>query len=224
MNANEITLQLVDDHELIRRGFKSIIEAISNYKVVVESASAEEAWRDYLKFKPDIVITDISMPGIGGIEGIKRILSRDKDAKIIVLTMHGKEMGKHVIKLGVKAYINKSDPPTMILKAIQTIMNKNLNGRPTSVVSKPDATDIFDPFESLTKREFEVAMLILSEKTNNRIADILGLSPKTIHVHKRQIFQKLNISSMVGLTYLAITHHMIEFNPCNALSQPTFQV
>ena len=67
MNVNEITIQLVDDHEIVRSGFKSLIETTSGYRVVIESANAEDAWRDYLKYNPDVVIMDISMPGIGGI-------------------------------------------------------------------------------------------------------------------------------------------------------------
>jgi len=210
MVENIISIQLVDDHELVRSGVRSLIESTSDFRVVAESGSAEDAWRDYLQQKPDIVIMDISMPGVGGIEGISRILARDSDAKIIVLTMHGQEVAKHVIKVGAKGFVNKSDPPEMIVKAIKVVISNRIfvsDGSYSKGLYEeiPEA----EPFRNLTKREFEIFMLLLKEKSNNEIADILGLSAKTVHVHKSRIFQKLGVSSMVGLTQLGITYKLI---------------
>lgn len=215
MGEDKVRIQLVDDHDLVRSGFKSLIEANGNYQVVVESDDAESAWRDYIKHNPDIVIMDISMPGIGGIEGIKRILSRHTSAKIIILTMHGQAMAKHVIELGAKGYLSKSGPPEMILKAIAAVLRDEIfigdrslpRGKGVNVDSAPS-----NPFETLSKREFEVAMLLLREKTNNEIADILGLSAKTVHVHKSRILQKLHVSSLVGLTCLAISNNLLDID------------
>jgi two-component system invasion response regulator UvrY len=204
----------VDDHELVRSGFRSLIESVNQYKVVVESASAEEAWRDYLTYHPDVVIMDISMPGMGGIEGIKRILSRDSNAKVIVLTMHGNEMAQHVIRQGASGYISKSGPPEMIIKAIQAVLRGEVFVSGCSITPKKGESIQAkeSPFASLSKREFEVVMLLLKEKTNNDIADLLGLSAKTVHVHKSRIFQKLNVSSLVGLTRLALSHDLMELD------------
>ena len=212
MHTDQISIQLVDDHEVVRSGFKSLIESVREYKVVVESSSAEEAWRDYMSHHPDVVIMDISMPGMGGIEGIKRILSRDPDAKVIVLTMHGQEMAQHVIRQGALGYISKSGPPEMIVKAIRAVLRGQLfiDGRSITQKGVLDTQDLTSPFASLSKREFEVVMLLLKEKTNNEIADILGLSAKTVHVHKSRIFQKLNVSSLVGLTRLALSYDLLE--------------
>ena len=221
MDLNKATIQLVDDHSIVRSGFKSLIEAISDYRVVVESDCAEKAWKDYLTYKPDIIIMDISMPGIGGIEGIKRILARDSDARIIVLTMLGQEVASRVIKLGAIGYINKSGPPEMVLKAIRAVMQGRIfiSDHSISAADNPYANKISDPFKSLSKREFEILMHMLSEKTNNEIADLLCLSPKTIHVHKARILKKLGVLSMVGLTRLAISYGILESDPMAILKE-----
>jgi len=211
MNIESCSIQLVDDHEMVRKGFKSLIETTTRHTIIVESANGEEAWRHYLKFSPDIVIIDISMPGIGGVEGIKRILSRDSEARIIVLTMIGPEIIPQLINLGVRGYINKASSPKMIIRAIEAVLNGDLfisgEVKPSHQLKEWKNDD--NPFNRLSKREFEVLMLLLAEKTNNEIGDILGLSAKTVHVHKNRIFHKLEVSSMVSLTQLASVHHLI---------------
>jgi len=209
----KITIQLVDDHDLVRAGFKSLIEKTSNYRVIVESSTAEIAWRDYLKHRPDVVIMDISMPGIGGIEGIRRIMARDRNARIIVLTMLGKEIIQKVMEIGAMGYVNKSSSPSLIIEAIDRVAKgKNYFSKlPSMMVKKSDSADkIVNPISTLTQREFEIMMLLLSEKSNSEIADILGLSAKTVHVHKSRIFSKLNVNSMVGLTQVALACELIE--------------
>lgn len=209
---SKICIQLVDDHDLVRAGFKSLIEKTSNYRVVVESSRAESAWRDYLKYQPDVVLMDISMPGIGGVEGIRRILSRDPDARIIVLTMLGQEVIHKVMEIGAKGYVNKASPPSLIVEAINRVARGENYFIPHSNV--PDVKKPLDrvpaPVSTLTQREFEIMMLLLSEKSNSEIADILGLSAKTVHVHKSRIFGKLHVTSLVGLTQFALVSGLIE--------------
>jgi two-component system invasion response regulator UvrY len=97
VSDNRTRIQLVDDHTVVRSGFRHLLEEEGGFRVVVESESAEQAWRDYLEHMPDIVIMDISMPGIGGLEGIQRILSRDPEARILILTMLGSELVTRVM-------------------------------------------------------------------------------------------------------------------------------
>ena len=206
MGEKKISVQLVDDHAVVRGGFRCLLEACGGFRVVAESESAEQAWQDYVNYKPDIVVMDISMPGMGGMEGINRILSRDREAKILVLTMHGETLAAPVMQAGAMGYLNKRIAPRTLIQAIQSIMQGK-----TYIGIEQDDKAMLDPqrrasnpFHSLSKREFEVLIAMLNEKTVQEIANILCLSPKTVHVHKGHILKKLGVSSMVGLTRLAV--------------------
>lgn len=206
MDKKRISVQLVDDHAIVRGGFRCLLEACGGFEVVAESDDAEQAWQDYLKFKPDVVVMDISMPGIGGMEGINRILSRDQEAKILVLTMHGDTLAPPVMQAGARGYLNKRSAPRTLIQAIRTIVEgKTYVGvEQCGRALTDEAQKVANPFHSLSKREFEVLIAMLNEKSNKEIADILCLSPKTVHVHKGHILKKLGVSSMVGLTRLAM--------------------
>ncbi len=212
MSDGIVCVQLVDDHVVVRSGFRRLLEDEMDIRVVVESDSAEQAWKDYLAYKPDIVIMDISMPGLGGLEGIKRILSRDPSARILALTMLGSELVTRVMQIGAKGYLSKSSASHMLVKAVRTIMQ----GR-TYIDVEDDGQFLLDhiggvsnPFHALSKREFEVLMHLLAEKTVAEIADITCMSPKTVHSHKANILKKLHVSGMVGLTRLAMKFSIIK--------------
>lgn len=206
MGEKKISVQLVDDHAVVRGGFRCLLESSGDFRVVAESENAERAWQDYLKFKPDVVVMDISMPGIGGMEGINRILSRDSGAKILVLTMHGETMAAPVMQAGARGYLNKRSAPRTLIQAIKAIVKgKTYLGTEQCGRSLTGSDGRgSNPFHSLSKREFEVLVAMLNEKSNKEIADILCLSPKTVHVHKGHIMKKLGVTSMVGLTRLAM--------------------
>lgn len=206
MGERKISVQLVDDHAVVRGGFRCLLEACGGFKVVAESESAEQAWQDYVQQKPDIVVMDISMPGMGGMEGINRILSRDREAKILVLTMHGETLAAPVMQAGARGYLNKRIAPRTLIQAIRAIVQGG-----TYIGIEQDDRSVVDPerkaanpFHSLSRREFEVLIAMLNEKKMHEIADIMCLSPKTVHVHKGHIMKKLGVSSMVGLTRLAM--------------------
>lgn len=206
MGEKRIAVQLVDDHAVVRGGFRCLLEACGGFRVVAESESAEQAWQDYITHKPDIVVMDISMPGMGGMEGINRILSRDRAAKILVLTMHGETLAAPVMQAGAMGYLNKRSAPRTLIQAIETIMQgKTYIGIEQNNQLMADAERrASNPFHNLSKREFEVLIAMLNEKTVPEIADTLCLSAKTVHVHKGHIMKKLGVSSMVGLTRLAL--------------------
>jgi len=211
MSDNTISIQLVDDHTVVRSGFRSLLDAESDIRVVVESDSGEQAWKDYMLHKPDVVIMDLSMPGIGGIEGIQRILSRDSSARILALTMLGNELVTRVMQIGAKGYLSKTSASHMLVKAVRTIM------RGKTFIDVEDGVQFLldhvngdsNPFHALSKREFEVLMHLLDEKTIAEISDISCMSPKTVHSHKANILKKLNVSGMVGLTRLALKFSII---------------
>lgn len=209
---SKIAVQLVDDHHVVRNGFRRMLED-QGIDVVAQSDSAEQAWQDFLACKPDVVIMDISMPGMGGMEGIRRILSRDSEARIIILTMHGDELANRAIQAGARGYLSKTSAPRSLIRAVHEVfqgrtyveLNGGGNGSEEGRRRQEE-----NPFDKLSRREFEVLLLLLDEKSVREIADILGLSPKTVHAHKEHIFAKLGLTSMVGLTRLAIQRGLID--------------
>jgi len=214
LSNNTICIQLVDDHAVIREGLRQLLDNEKDICVVAESDSAEQAWKDYLDHKPDIVIMDISMPGIGGIEGIQRILSRDSKARIIALTMLGSGLVTRVMELGAKGYLSKSAASNKLIKAIHTVMQGrtfvDAGENWQNIDLHHQAKGFSNPFDSLTKREFEVVILLLAEKSITEIADIIGMGYKTVHTHKTSILNKLKVTGMVGLARLAMKHSIIK--------------
>jgi two-component system invasion response regulator UvrY len=212
MNDGIVCVQLVDDHAVVRSGFRHLLEEEPDIRVVVESDSAEQAWKDYMAHKPDIVITDLSMPGIGGLEGIQRILSRDSSARILALTMLGSELVGRVMQLGAKGYLSKSSASHMLVKAVRTIMQGNtfIDIEDGGRFLLDHVNGVSNPFHALSKREFEILVHLLAEKTVAEIADITCMNSKTVHSHKANILRKLNVSGMVGLTRLAMKFSIIK--------------
>jgi two-component system invasion response regulator UvrY len=212
MSANIVCVQLVDDHAIVRSGFRHLLEEEGGFRVVVESDSAEQAWKDYLAHKPDIVIMDISMPGIGGLEGIKRILSRDPSARILALTMLGSELVGRVMQLGAKGYLSKSSAAHKLVKAVRMIMQGRtyIDVEDGGQFLLDHVNGVSNPFHALSKREFEVLMHFLAEKTVAEISDITCMNSKTVHSHKANILKKLHVSGMVGLTRLAMKFSIIK--------------
>lgn len=212
MSDKAIRIQLVDDHAIVRSGFRHLLEEEGGFSVIVESESGEQAWKDYLAHTPDIVIMDISMPGIGGLEGIQRILSRDPSARILALTMLGSELVTRVMQLGAKGYLSKSSASHTLAKAVRTIMQGktfiDLEDGGRFLLDHAGGTS--NPFHALSKREFEVLMHLLAEKSVAEISDITCMNSKTVHSHKANILRKLNVSGLVGLTRLAMKFSIIK--------------
>ena len=122
MSLKQIKLLLVDDHALVRAGFKRLLEDGGKFIVLAESDSGEQAVQDYIKFKPDVVVMDISMPGIGGIGAIERIIARDPDARILVLSVHEDSVfTTRALQAGAKGFIPKRSAPEEMLKAIEQV-------------------------------------------------------------------------------------------------------
>lgn len=206
-----IRVQLVDDHELVRKGFRQLLELEQDMEIVVESVDGDHAWRDYMQYRPDVVLMDISMPGLGGVESIKRILSRDDAARIIILSAYASELRHRFHELGVRAIVDKSSAARTLNQAVRTVMQGQCYVGDDVAGSPPrKGTKRFSPFDALSRREFEILMLMLQEKSSSEIADIMCLSPKTVHTHKLHILNKLGVAGMVGLTRLAIRYGLIE--------------
>jgi len=202
-----ITVLLTDDHEVVRSGYRRLLETTDDISVVGEADSGEQAYNDFFVLKPDVLVMDLSMAGIGGLEASKKILSRDPEARILVFSVHENEVFlNRALDLGVLGYITKRSASQVMIEAVRQVAGGNMyveqDMMPYLVKRKtsPDGELVSD----LTAREFEVFRLLADSKSVNEIATILNISPKTVGHHSLRVKGKLGISDMGGLTRLAI--------------------
>lgn len=213
MSDNKTTVLLVDDHELVRAGFRRLLEDGEKLVVVAEAGSGEQAVQDYMKYHPDVVVMDISMPGIGGIGAIERIIARSPEARILVLSVH--EDGvftSRALQAGAKGFIPKRSAPEEMIKAVEQVAQGKIFIDPeiAQLIALQKVTGSESIIDTLSQREFEVFSLLAEGKTVNDIADILNLSPKTVGTHHTNVKQKLNVSNSAELARLAIRSGILE--------------
>lgn len=204
---SRIDVLLADDHEVVRAGYHRLLESHTGISVMAEAASGEEAFQLYMQHRPDVVVMDLTMPGVGGLEASHRILAHDAAARILVFSVHENEvLLARALDLGVQGYISKRSASREMVEAVckvaagemyigQEMMPYLVKRRTT-----PDSALI----SGLTGREFEVFQLLVDSRSVNEIAALLHLSPKTVGHHVSRIKTKLSITDIAGLTRLAI--------------------
>lgn len=206
--SNKIIL-LVDDHEVVRAGFKSLLISNGRYDVV-EAGSAETGYQVYLDQQPDIIVCDINMPGMGGMELIRRIKARDAEVKIIVLSMY--DDASHVAnmsKLEVNGYVTKRSAPTELLRAIDAV-SLSLTYFSDDLKEKSVKIDVISSeIDALSKREFEIFTLLAQGVSVAEVASSLNISPKTASNHRDNIMHKLGVKNLVELSRYAIRHGIV---------------
>lgn len=203
-----ISVLLVDDHELVRTDIKALLNAAEDIRVIGVAKSGEEAIYAVGKIAADVVMMDVNMPGIGGVEACRRILQRNPEIKIIALSVHNDgPISYQLLKLGVLGFISKGSPVDEMIHAIRTVIagkryfcsdvanNIAFQGLPGSHKS---------PFSKLSQREAEVVTLILQGKTIKEMAEMLMLSDKTVNTYRYRLYNKLQIKNDVELTRLAV--------------------
>ena len=210
---SQIKILLVDDHAVVRMGFKMLIEAEADIKVIGEAKSGEVAVKLFQELKPDIIVMDITMPGIGGLEAIDRILAKDKNTKILVLSAHEDSVHpKRVLNAGAMGYLTKRSAAEELIKAIKSIHQGKRYLEP-SIAQQMAITQLSgetNPVEILSDREFEVFMALAKGKSTNEIADTLCLSPRTVGTHLYNIKQKLNANNSAEIALIAIRCGLID--------------
>jgi two-component system invasion response regulator UvrY len=188
---------LVDDHEIVRVGFRRLIETTSDIKVIAEASSGEEAYKLVHDVKPDIIIMDINMPGIGGLEAIGRICKRNPKDRIIALTVHETEpFPTRVLRAGAKAYLSKRCVPQELIQAIRTVHTGGtfITNRVMTAMSKtPDMPEA--AISRLTAREFQVFSMLAQGRTAVEIGEAMSLSHKTIYSHRTNVMKKLKLET-----------------------------
>ena len=207
------TILLVDDHELVRAGFRRLLEDNGQFIVVAEAGTGEQAVQDYAKYHPDAVVMDISMPGIGGIGAIERIIARDADARVLVLSVHEDSVfTTRALQAGAKGFIPKRSAPEEMIKAIAQVAQGKMSIDPdiAQEIAMQKLTGSDNVLDVLSQREFEVFRLLAEGKSVNEIAEVLNLSPKTVGTHHTNIKQKLDVSNSAELARLAIRSGVLD--------------
>lgn len=210
-----INVLLVDDHELVRTGIRRIIDEVRGMKVVGEVASGEEAFQFCRNEEPDVVLMDMNMPGIGGLEATKKIVRYCPDVKIIILTVHTEDpFPSKVMQMGAQGFVTKQTGPDDLIQAIRAV---NVGQRYLApdiaqqiALSKFSGSESEQPFETLSERELQIMLMITKGQKVQDIAEQLSLSSKTVNSYRYRMFEKLSICNDVELTHLAIRHGMLD--------------
>lgn len=203
---------LVDDHEIVREGCRRLLQAEGDIEVIAEASSGEVACRQYDSYHPDVVVMDLSLPCIGGIEATKRLLNHHPQAKIVIFTMHEHPvLIQKAIKIGAKGFLSKAATGVKLADAVRTVMEGEiyLESRAALSIAKDHMKGVSNPVARLSDRELEIFQLITTGKSTAETAEILHLSPKTISNHSSRIKKKLGVSTMAELVRVAIDAKII---------------
>lgn len=208
--AQPIRVVLADDHDLVRSGIKALLSMLENVEVIAEARNGEELVTLVEDVKPDVVMTDISMPGMDGITAISQIHSKHPEVRLLVLSMYDTvDFVKRAVANGACGYLMKDAPPFELEQALRSVMATG------SYFSPAIAQRLLQPSEptvddELTHRQVEILKLIAQGKASKEIAYELGLSPKTVDVHRARIMERLRLNDIASLTLYAVRKGLIK--------------
>ncbi|MFM2009294.1 MAG: hypothetical protein RIR02_1244, partial [Pseudomonadota bacterium] len=207
--SKKITVMLVDDHAVVRFGFRMLLEATEDIQVVAEAESAEIAYQQIPIVKPDVIVMDISLGGTMGVEATRRIVARDKMAKVLGLSSHeDPSYVRYMLKAGALGYLSKRSAPDELMHAIRQVaegrmyIENNLSQR----MALEEFNGEKSPIEVLSDREFGVFIQLAKGQSVNQIAEILNISPRTAGTHLYNVKQKLGATNQAELTLIAVRH------------------
>jgi two-component system nitrate/nitrite response regulator NarL len=216
-----IKVLIADDHPVVRKGLQNCFAKQGKLKIVGEAADGDEALRKARELSPDVVLMDISMPGMNGLAVTEVLRKEAPDMKVLILSVHSnKEYIFRVIQAGAHGYVSKEAPPEELVRAIESVYA----GEPhfSEDIARAALTEFVntggkkEPFAQLTTREREVLVLIAEGKSNKEIADRLGIGVRTIETHRERIMRRLNIHSVAGLTKYAIANGLVSLESGSA--------
>ncbi len=211
-----IRVLVADDHDLVRMGIVRMLEDVEDIEVIGEARSGEEAIEMARSLPVNLILMDVKMPGVGGLEATRKILTRDNTIRVIAVSAMSEDLfPERLMKLGASGYITKDADFKEMVYAIRRVMDGNMYM--SSAVAQQLALRNFDgtkqdssPFKLLSERELQTAMMIATGTKVSTIADSLCVSPKTVNSYRYRIFEKLNISNDVELTILAVKHKVLD--------------
>ena len=219
MNAKTPRILLVDDHELVRRGLRALLEMQPGWVVCGEAADGRTAVELAQKLAPDIVVMDIGMPQLNGIEATRQILERTRGIEVLMLSVHDSEQAvREVIGAGARGYVLKSDAGRDLVAAVEALLRREPFFSPSVAVSvRAAGVKVSAPTRAslrpagvLTRREREVLQLLAEGRANKAVAKLLGISVKTAETHRARIMRKLRMKSVAELVRYAIRNGFVE--------------
>lgn len=206
--TKQITVLLVDDHAVVREGYRRLLERDHRLAVVGEAASAAEAMRLDQDLKPDVIVLDIALPGISGIETLRRVLSRRSEACVLMFSMYQDGIyATRAINAGARGYVSKSSAPDLLVEAVRAVATGRRYLSPdVEIAMSKQSSSANQLIETLSPRELEVLRLLTQGFGVEEIGERLGLSPKTAANHQSSIKQKLGADSALQLMLIAQQH------------------
>ena len=210
-----ITVLLTDDHTLVRTGIKRLLEDSQQVEIVGEACCGEDSIELAHKLKPDVILMDVNMPGIGGVEACRRILERNSKQKIIALTIYTeKTFPKRMLEIGAKGYLTKECAVAEMIEAIKIVNDGGAYIAPT--IAQQLALSLLpgneeNPIDKLSRRAFQVMLMISHGLSNLQMSEKLCLSPKTVSTYRLRLLEKLGAHNEVDLLKIAVEQGMVEF-------------
>ena len=209
----KIRTLLVDDHAVVRAGYQLLLKQSDKIEIVAEASSGEQASKLFTDLSPDVVVMDLSLPGISGLEAIQRIIRKDANAKILVFSMHEDTVFvDQALRAGARGYLTKSSAPKTLIKAIEEIAQGGvyIDDRVVQHLAFQKARGEIGPFSGLSTREFEIFCLLAEGLNINEIASRLSIGYKTVANYSSQIKNKLEVNTTAELARLAIRHNILQ--------------
>ncbi|MCF8367664.1 MAG: response regulator transcription factor [Bacteroidales bacterium] len=203
----DIQILLADDHQILRDGLRNVIEKSTHLKVIGEASDGREAVKLCYQLKPDVVVMDVAMPGLNGVEATRQILLENPDMKIIALSMHSnKRFISGMFKAGAYGYLLKDSDSDELITAIKTVARnqKYISQRISGIILNEFMANLTEEETELTSREKEILQLLAEGKSSKEIGDILFVSSKTVDAHRKNIMDKLELYTLPELTKYAI--------------------
>ncbi|MGO1541273.1 MAG: response regulator [Luteimonas sp.] len=208
-----IRVFMVDDHALVRTGLRMILSNEDDIEIVGEAESGEDALPEIRRLKPEVVLCDLHLPGVSGLEVTERIVRGNYGSRVIVVSvLEDGPMPKRLIEAGASGYVGKGGDASELVRAVRTVAGgkRYLASSIAQNLALSGLDGGESPFDSLTPREMEIAMLLIQGLRQEQIARRLSLSAKTINTHKTRLFEKLQINDMIALARLASQYGVID--------------
>ena len=213
MSGRAIRVMLVDDHSVVRAGYRRLLEQTNSIEVVAEASSGEEAYARIKELELDVIVMDLAMPGMGGLEAIRRILARSQHVRVLVFSMHTSAVfARNALKAGASGYVTKVSEPAVLVQAVREVSQGRvfLSRDIAHAAAVETLIGESDPMKLLSTREFEIFRKLASGASIKDIARALNLSYKTVANNYTQIKQKLDLKSDVELVRLALRYSIVD--------------